>query len=679
MLTPSRRPGLLVALMTLVTLLFALTARADVSLPAILSTNMVLQRDMPVPFWGWANPGEKVTVTLADQSVSATADDKGNWSLKLAALKAGGPIEVTVAGGGANKITLANVMVGEVWLCSGQSNMVLPTGATRNAKEETADAKTLPLRFFTVDNKTTREVQKDVKGKWVLCDSNSANGFSAVGFYFGRFLALDQKVPVGMINASVNGSGISGWMPPEAWQIDVRTQAEYAKSLTDKGPVSMWTPAALYNGMIAPLAPYALRGLLWYQGESNAGGDKLYRFHFEGMVSAWRKAWNEGDFPVLYVQLPSYSGAANKFWIDFQEIQTQCLSIPNTGMAVINDNDEPNNLHPGNKLEVAHRLWLNAAAKVYGHKDVEFSGPVLDKMKVEGHKAILTFTHLGGGLVAKGSEDGKTVKGFIIAGADGKFAPANAVIEGDTVIVSADGIDQPTAVRYAWELVPKCNLYNKANLPPGPFRTDSSGPSIMALSRPNLKAIDLPYAKNPLTVDGDGADWKDISAMPLPFMKKDAGSVKLAWREEGLYGLLTVTEDKITVNAKTPWAGDCFELFLEKDAAGAGDRTPATAQYIFAPDPKGEPGKAFTMVAFGSEKAAKLEAQWKKTDTGYSLEFFIPADVLKPAIMAADTKLGCNFTLSQAGKPVEQFFADKNTNDSWGVPATWGLLKLAKP
>ena len=476
----------------------------------------------------------------------------------------------------------------------------------------------------------------------------------------------------------MNGSGIQGWIPPEGWEIDVRTKAEYAKAVADTGKPNMWTAAALHNGMIAPLVPFGMRGMLWYQGESNAGGDKLYKIRFEGMLTAWRKMWGEGDFPMLYVQLPNYV-AQGSFYVEFQELQGKCQTIPNTGMVVTNDIGGAKDLHPANKQEVARRLWLVAAAKVYGQKDLEYSGPVFEQMKVVGKTAVISFTHVGGGLVAKGSEDGKTVKGFVIAGEDGKFAKAQAVIEGETVKVWADEIAKPTAVRYAWEMDPKCNLYNQAGLPTGCFRTDSSGPSVMPVSRPGLTAINLPFGKNEITVDGDGADWKDIPPMPLPFMKKEAGSVKLCWREEGLYGLVTAKDDHIAVIAKMPWGGDCFELFLEKDGAGAGDRTGATAQYIFAPDPSGEAGKALAMVAFGNEKAAKLSAQWKKTETGYCLEFFVPAEVLKPAVMAEGTKIGCNFSLSNDGKAVEQFFADKSANDSWGVPATWGLLKLGKP
>lgn len=651
---------------------------AEVSLPAIIGSNMVLQRDMPLPIWGWAKAGEKVTVTIGEQSASAVADEQGKWQVKLPAMKAGGPLEVTVAG--ENTIKLTNVLVGEVWLCSGQSNMVLPTGATLNAKDEQAAAKGLDsIRFFSVPAKGHHEPQKDVKGKWVVCDPGSAGGFSAVGYYFGRHVNKELKLPVGMICAAFNGSGIEPWMPPDAWQGDARLKAQFEKSkATDGVGDDYWRVSRLHNAMVAPLIPYGIRGLLWYQGETNAGGDKLYKFHFEGLVGAWRQMWAQGDFPVLFVQLPNYiPEPVFRFWIDFQEIQAQCLSIPNTGMAVTLDIGEAHNIHPANKQEVARRLWLNAAAKVYGQKDVEFSGPVFDSMKIDGAKAILSFTHVAGGLVAKGAADGKTLTGFVVGGADGKFAPANAVIEGDTVVVQADGIDKPSAVRYAWDLNPKCNLYNKAGLPAGVFRTDPAAASAMPVQRAPIAAVGVPMAKNEIKLDGDPADWKDIPAMPLPFMKKDSSGVKLCWREDGLYGLVVAKDQSISVSAKTPWTGDCFELFIEKDAAGRGERTAGLAgQWIFAPSPTGEDGAGLVNVAFGSEKASKFACQWKKTADGYALEFFIPAELLKPATMAAGTKLGCNFGLSDGGKPVELFYADKNANDGWNVPATWGLIEL---
>jgi sialate O-acetylesterase len=650
-------------------------ARADVSLPSILGSNMVLQREQPVPIWGWASPGEKVSVTLDQQKLSATADDKGNWKVMLAPMKAGGPYQVVVAG--ENTLKLSNVMVGEVWLCSGQSNMEFPTYGALDAKKEIEGADKLGMHLFRVAGAGNHLVQKDVKGQWVVCDSGSANGFSAVGFFFGRHVAKELKVPVGMIDASLSASPIQGWMPPQAWQGDVRLETEYNKARAQTTDLdNMWKPSTLHNAMIAPLIPYGLRGMLWYQGESNAGGDKLHNLRFNNLVTTWRKMWGQGDFPFLYVQLPNYNGPP--FWAPFRELQAMSLALPNTGMAVTLDIGEPNNIHPPNKQEVARRLWLIAAAKVYGKTDVEYSGPVYASMKVEGSKAVLTFTHLGGGLVAKGSADGKTLTGFVVAGEDGKFLKAQAAIDGPHVVVWSDSVERPATVRYAWAPNPTCNLFNRAGLPAGSFRTDPSGPTMMPTRRP--AAIDVPYAKDPITVDGDGADWKDIAPMPEPFMHKDAGSVKLCWREEGLYGLVVARVERIKVVSKEPWAGDAFELFLEKDAAGLGERSDVTAQYVFAPDPSGEEGRGLSFVAFGPKTdKAKLDCQWKKTADGYVLEFLIPARVLKPAKMAAGSKIGCNFALDHDGKAVEQFFVDKSADESWGVPAAWGLLRLAKP
>ena len=484
----------------------------NVRLPAVIGNNMVLQQGMPAPIWGWADPGGKVTVTIAGQTKSATADAKGKWKVTLGPLKAGGPFVLKVQG--KNAVEIKNVLVGEVWVCSGQSNMQMSVKGSANSQQEIAAAKYPSIRLFTVPRTSATKPQADCKGKWVACSPQTVAGFSAVGYFFGRAVHKARKVPVGLINTSWGGTPSETWTRisalqavPDAkdllkrWQIGGgqadadkarkkyeaalakwKAAAAKAKAARKKPPRKPRPPADrkrhhhrpgnLFNGMIAPLIPMAIRGAIWYQGESNASRAYQYRSIFPAMITDWRKAWGQGDFTFLWVQLANFKARkpqpGESDWAELREAQSMALELPKTGQAVIIDIGEARNIHPKNKQDVGKRLALAAGKIAYG-EDIVFSGPVYKSMAVEGGKVRLKFEQVGGGLVATGSGE---LKGFAIAGADRKFVWADAKIEGDTIVVTGSGVKTPAAIRYAWADNPDCNLYNKEGLPASPFRTD---------------------------------------------------------------------------------------------------------------------------------------------------------------------------------------------------------------
>lgn len=491
--------------------LIAGPAGADVRLPAIFGDNMVLQSSFvkAVPVWGWARPGERVTVTFEGQTRSATTNDKGRWSVHLDPPKVGGPFEMTIEG--ANRITLHNILVGEVWVGSGQSNMQWPVKQSGDAEEEIANAKYPKIRLFTCERRVSSGPMDDTKGSWVECSPETVPDFSAVAYYFGRELHKQLGVPVGLIHTSWGGTPAEAWTSRAALEAMPECQPyveRWAKSIGDypaalakyREQLDTWItdsaaaedegrpvppppggvpgdpranphrPSGLYNAMIHPIIPFAIRGAIWYQGESNAGRAYVYRKLFPGMITDWRHAWGEGNFPFLFVQLANFQARqpepGDSAWAELREAQLMTLALPNTAMAVIIDIGEANNIHPKNKQEVGRRLGL-AAEAMYGKK-VEYSGPMYESMKVDGNSIRLTFTHAEG-LVAK---DGGSLKGFAIAGEDRKFVWADAKIDGDAVVVSSASVAKPVAVRYAWADNPECNLYNAAGLPASPFRTD---------------------------------------------------------------------------------------------------------------------------------------------------------------------------------------------------------------
>lgn len=622
----------------------------DVSHPflsAMFGDSMVLQRGRSLPFWGWTTPGQTVTVAAAGKTARANADQSGYWKATLPALPVGGPIQVTVQG--PQSVTLHNVLVGDVWVCSGQSNMEFGIGNAINAEQEIAAADYPQIRLFTVQKKIALKPQTalgrdpaQLMGLWSVCTPQTVrtggwNGFSAVGYFFGRNLYQNLHIPIGLIHTSWGGTPAEAWTSETALQtmpdfrpaltaldqarsgpdtpFEQRVTDWYAKSdpdgnasdpaadtsawktmalptaweqaglpnfdgivwfrrevtlpdgaagqaaTVDLGPIddndTTWVngtqightenymaprhytipagvlkagrnviavrvldtggaggfygqpaqmhldvagqpalslagdwvykigadmkslppfpsqmannpnyPTVLFNGMIAPVAPFAIKGAIWYQGEANSGRAAQYQTLLPTMIGDWRAHFGEGDFPFYIVQLANWAPGGSA-WPELQEAQALTGDrVRNSGYSVTNDIGDANDIHPKNKQEVGRRLALVALAKTYGQK-VEYSGPVLKSVQGAGDHLRLTFTHLAGGLVAKGGGD---VRGFEVAGADGKYASATGTIAGDTLLISAPGVSSPVSVRYAWAGNPVCNLYNKAGLPAGPFR-----------------------------------------------------------------------------------------------------------------------------------------------------------------------------------------------------------------
>jgi sialate O-acetylesterase len=499
-----------VLLLTAAVLWLASAAAQALNLPRVFSDHMVLQRDLPAKVWGWAEPGQEVEVAFAGQQKTAKTDAGGKWTVTLDPLKASAePGELTVTAGD-QKVSIKNVLVGEVWICSGQSNMEWTLGGTHNAKEA-IDAAHYPLiRQFKVRLVTNPKPQKDLQGDWVVCAPATAGNFTAVGYHFGLELFKKLGVPIGLINTSWGGTRIEPWTDPEGFAVspklkdisDLIANADqvHRQNLAGKlDQIESWLkqsrealaqqaeppafpgampehplsrsdrPTAIYNAMVAPLVPYGLRGALWYQGESNNGEGMLYFEKMKALIASWRRLWGQGDFPFLFVQLAPYRYNKPETLPAIWEAQQASLAIPNTGMAVLTDIGNVTDIHPRNKQEVGRRLSLWALAKTYGVDGLEYSGPLYQSMKVDGNKAILTFTHAGG----LKSLDGKSLTWFSIAGEDRKFAEGKAEIVGDTVVVASDAVANPAAVRFGWHETAEPNFGNGAGLPASPFRTDA--------------------------------------------------------------------------------------------------------------------------------------------------------------------------------------------------------------
>lgn len=495
----------------LVLLFFAVfSAGADVKLPALIGDNMVLQRGAVVTIWGTAEPGEKVAVTMGDLKLSTEGDMEGRWMVRFTPPDAAGPFEMDITGN--NTITLHNILVGEVWVCSGQSNMQWSVSSSANAEQEISQADYPMIRLFSVKRVVADKPMRDTEGSWVICSPETVKSFSAVGYFFGRDLHKELNIPVGLIHSSWGGTPAEAWtsLPaleavpqfkpildrwakileeyPKAeeeykqkmaqWEEEAKKAREEGKPEPAKpqppvGPSHPHRPAGLYNGMIAPLVPFAIKGAIWYQGESNAGRAYQYRELFPTMINDWRNSWRQGDFPFLFVQLANFQASppppSDSAWAELREAQMMTLSLPKTGMAVAIDVGEASDIHPKNKQDVGHRLAL-AAANVAYDRDAIYSGPIYEYMTVEVDKIRLHFKHVNGGLVAKG---GSQLSGFAIAGEDRRFVWARTRIEGETVVVWSENVPQPAAARYAWGDNPDCNLYNTMGLPASPFRTDN--------------------------------------------------------------------------------------------------------------------------------------------------------------------------------------------------------------
>jgi len=477
---------------------------AEVKLPGLFSDNMVLQQNASVPVWGWADDGEPVTVLFRGKKATTTAKN-GKWMVRIGSFKAGGPDELSISG--KNTVVLKNVLVGEVWICSGQSNMEWPLSKAFEPQNDIATSANPRIRLLTVPKLKADEPVPDVKASWQECNPETTPNFSAVGYYFGRALQRARKVPVGLIHTSWGGSPAEVWMRQRV----LETNPEYKKSIlegyaaamkkyqeasakfeaeraepknqtADKKPPEkpFWKPAELYNGMMAPLLPYAIKGAIWYQGESNAGRAYQYRTLFPDMIRNWRQDWGQGEFTFLAVELAPWdknkkrpveeitAAPGESDWAELREAQRLATKVlPKVGLAVITDVGDKDDIHPTRKEPVGTRLALAARAIAYREK-VVYSGPTYKSRKLIGDRIILSFDHVGKGLETRDGE----LKGFSIAGADRKFVWAKAKIQGDKVVVSSPEVPKPAAVRYGWADYPVVNLWNKDGLPASPFRTD---------------------------------------------------------------------------------------------------------------------------------------------------------------------------------------------------------------
>ena len=490
-------------------------ARGELRLPAIFGDNMVLQRDAPVRVWGWAEPKEMVAVTIRGASASAEADATGKWQVTLPAMDAGGPFEMTIRGTDAQKL-LKNVLYGEVWLCSGQSNMQWTLANSNDADLEALTANQPNIRLITVPQVGTQTPQEDFNGSWAECTPGVAREFSAVGYHFGMRLHQTLNVPIGLIDNAWGGSACEAWIRRDLLEEDSefaplierwrkteadweagKPQAKYEAALANwkkrrdqakqdgkpaprrpRPPRNQLTgqhrPGNLYNGCLKPLIGLSIRGAIWYQGESNASRAYQYRKLFPLMISSWRSEWDHGDFPFYWVQLADFrqetSEPGDSTWAELREAQTMALDLPNTGQAVITDLGEASDIHPRNKRDVANRLARWALAKNYGFQ-LPHRSPQFKSMEAVDDKVILTLEHVGGGI---DTFDVAKPIGFAIAGEDQQFhwATEAKIVGKDRIELKCADVAKPVAVRYAWADNPVCNVQSREGLPLTPFRTD---------------------------------------------------------------------------------------------------------------------------------------------------------------------------------------------------------------
>jgi sialate O-acetylesterase len=496
-----------------------LSAFAEVRLPKLWSDHAVLQRDRPIHVWGWGEVGERVTVTLhattlgakpkADDAASATADSLGHWSLYLQPHAAGGG-PYTLAVSGTSTITLNDLLIGDLWVASGQSNMEMPlsgfqgSAVLKNGAEEIRGANHPEIRMLHEPKRPSMYPLQDQEASWTICTPETAADFSAVAYFFAREIQQDQKVPIGLVEADWGGTPAEAWtsldtlgsdaalMPlfaARAVDMDKQADAEaikaqYAREDAEakaqgripqshpwQPPVDSWAAASLYNGMIAPVTPLAIRGVIWYQGESNSVLDRAPLYHrlFSSMIEDWRRQFAQGDFPFLYTQISSYRASPREDWGTLRDAQRRTLSVAHTAMAVTLDVGDPENVHPADKQTVGHRLALAARQMVYG-EDLRSSGPLFRQATTEASNMRVWFTGADGRLAAKGG----ALQGFELAGADHRFLPATARIadDGKTVVVGSEQVKEPRYVRYAWANAPEATLMDDAGLPASTFTSE---------------------------------------------------------------------------------------------------------------------------------------------------------------------------------------------------------------
>ena len=498
--------GCAMRLLALVLLLTALSAnlRADVRLPALFGDHMVVQRDIPIHVWGWADPGEAVSIAFRGESAATTASPDGLWEVYLEPAEAGGPYELAIDG--ENSIRLSDVLVGDVWVGSGQSNMEWPLERANDAAREIAAAQYPGIRYFKVVRVAEDTRKDDVEGEWQTVTPETAGEFSGLAYFFARHLHGELGVPFGIIQSAWGGTPAQAWTSSRALSADPAladfvaefeaegerlrpgyeaafadwerraAEADAAGEETPRRPPRprtlnpTATPSWLFNGMIAPLIKYPIRGVIWYQGENDANNRQalLYRRLFRALIEDWRYEWRQGAFPFLFVQLPNFARVVeNSEWPELREAQSMALGLAGTGMAVTIDIGDSTDIHPGNKQDAGLRLALAARAIAYGEKGLEFSGPMYRQTTPQGTALRLWFDHAGSGLQARGAP----LVGFELAGPDGKFVEAEASIAGNSVILTSPAVQAPVQARYAWGDDPEGNLINGAGLPASPFRT----------------------------------------------------------------------------------------------------------------------------------------------------------------------------------------------------------------
>jgi sialate O-acetylesterase len=476
------------ALILLVSLgLAAESKAAALQLASPFQDHMVLQREMAVPVWGWSTPGTQVTVVFSGQRKSATADSDGKWVVRLAPLSASAtPSEMTVSLADGSKRVISDVLVGEVWFCSGQSNMAWKMSQLGGRYSDEVAAASLPeIRVCQIPKDMFAPTpQERSEMSWQVCTPETVPGFSAVAFFFGSKLLEELEVPIGLITSPRGGSSIDAWISEPALRTAFPEFTEkldsYPTITEETGGVfdhrkkskvhgiTQRVPAVLYNARVHPFVPYAIRGAIWYQGETDVSKPEAYRALFPAMIRQWRESWGQGDFPFYYVQIAP-CGRAGVSSAYLREAQMMAMSKPNTGMAVAMDVGEAKNIHPLVKRPVGERLALWALAKDYGRDALVYSGPQYTKSVVEGAVMRLHFNHVGGGLA---SRDGQPLSHFTIAGEDHVFVPSKAVIEGETIVVSSEAVAKPVAVRFAFGSADIPNLMNREGLPASSFRTD---------------------------------------------------------------------------------------------------------------------------------------------------------------------------------------------------------------
>ena len=456
-------------LATLIVLLASIGLKAQIKLPVIFDDHMVIQQQATVPIWGWAQPSQDITINMSwDTTTVRTKSDNGTfWKTSLTTPPAGGPHTITIKAGNDAR-TLEDVMSGEVWIASGQSNMEWTMNSSADGKPLVEQINDPNIRLFTVPRASAATLQEKGEGEWVVCDKESVGSFSAVAYFFGKRLNQNLNIPIGLINSSWGGSPAEAWTPKQA--VESKPQlVESAAKLNNEQPWAPVKPGVLFNAMINPLIPFRIAGAIWYQGEANAAAPVTYKNLMETLITEWRKQF-QSDLPFYYVQIAPYSGYGGESGTLIREQQVKMLEIPKTCMAVISDLvDGVKDIHPKYKKTVGERLGDIALADTYGKQGIPYQSPLYKSMKIEKGKIRISFDHVATGLLAKGGE----LTDFLIAGEDQKFYPAKAKIDKGTIVVSAKEVKNPVAVRFAWSNGSIPNLFSSEGLPVPSFRTDT--------------------------------------------------------------------------------------------------------------------------------------------------------------------------------------------------------------